>query len=74
MIAIEVVSPGNSAEEIDRKTKSYLKHGALEVRIVYPRTRSMMIHRALVTECITDEYRCALVPLTISLSDVLPAE
>ncbi len=38
MIAIEVVSPGNTAEEIDRKTKAYLKHGAEEVWVVYPRT------------------------------------
>jgi Uma2 family endonuclease len=74
MIAIEVVSPGNTAEEIQRKTAAYLNHGAEEVWIVYPRSRCMMVHKSSVAERITDFYACALVPVTISLSDILPPE
>src|SRR5277367_3633394 len=43
MIAIEIVSAGNSAEEIDRKTEAYLEEGAAEVWIVYPGTRTMKV-------------------------------
>jgi Uma2 family endonuclease len=74
MIAMEVVSPGNTAEEIQRKTAAYLKHGAEEVWIVYPLGRCMMVHRSIAVERITDVYTCALVPVTISLSAILPAE
>jgi Uma2 family endonuclease len=74
LIAIEVVSPGNTAEEIERKTAAYLRHGAEEVWIVYPGTRSMMIHRSATVERITDIYRCAVVPVSISLRDILPTE
>ena len=74
MIVIEVVSPGNTAEEIQRKTAAHLNHGAEEVWIVYPRSRCMMVHRSSVAERITDFYQCALVPVTISLSDILPPE
>jgi len=34
----------------------------------------MMVHRSSVAERITDFYQCALVPVTISLSDILPPE
>lgn len=74
MIAAEVVSPGNTAEEIERKTAAYLNHGAEEVWIVYPQTRWMMIHRKASVERITNVYRCTLVPVAISLSEILPAE
>jgi len=74
MIAIEVVSPGNTAEETERKTAAYLNHGAEEVWIVYPRTRWMMVHRKSAVERITDIYRCSLVPVAISLSDILSVE
>ncbi len=73
MIAIEAVSPGNTAEEIDRKIAAYLNHGAAEVWID-PRTRWMMVHRSSAVERITDVYRCGLVPVAISLSDILPPE
>jgi Uma2 family endonuclease len=74
MLAIEVVSPGNTAEEIQRKTAAYLQHGGEEVWIVYPRSRCMMVHRSTAVERITDVYTCALVHVTISLSAVLPPE
>jgi Uma2 family endonuclease len=74
MLAIEVVSPGNRAEEIDRKISNYLKHGAEEVWIVNPRTRWMMVHRGASVERVTDTYRCTVIPVTIILNDILPGE
>ena len=45
MIAIEIVSRGNSAEEIQRKRAAYLEEGAAEVWIVYPVSRVMDVFR-----------------------------
>jgi Uma2 family endonuclease len=43
-IAIEVVSPSNTAEELDLKTELYLEFGAREVWRFYPRTRHVVVH------------------------------
>jgi Uma2 family endonuclease len=43
-IAIEVVSPSNSAEDLATKIGLYFQYGAREVWIVYPRTRHLDIH------------------------------
>ena len=45
-LAIEVVSPGNDAEELDEKVAQYLAFGSKEVWVVYPKTRSILIHQA----------------------------
>lgn len=45
MIAIEIASRGNTAEELELKTALYLEHGAAEVWIVHPKTRTMVISR-----------------------------
>lgn len=71
MIAIEVVSSGNSAEEINRKTRAYLQHGAAEVWIVYPRTRMMTVHKGASVHEITDTYRCEAIPVVLNLSELL---
>jgi len=44
-LAIEVVSPGNTAAEIARKTAIYLAAGANEVWVVRPREREVAVHR-----------------------------
>ena len=44
-LAIEVVSPGNDAAELDVKVNQYLTHGSQEVWVVYPRTRAIWIYR-----------------------------
>ena len=44
-LAIEVVSPGNSATEIARKTEVYLGAGSTEVWVVRPRERDVAVHR-----------------------------
>ncbi|HEV2448194.1 MAG TPA: Uma2 family endonuclease [Candidatus Sulfopaludibacter sp.] len=43
-IAIEVISPSNTVEEMELKTKLYFQFGAREVWRVHPRTRCMVVH------------------------------
>jgi Uma2 family endonuclease len=43
-IAVEVISPGNSAEDLDTKTALYFEFGAIEVWLVYPKTRHVDVH------------------------------
>jgi Uma2 family endonuclease len=45
-IAIEVLSPGNSAEDIELKISQYLAAGAKVVWIVSPKARQVSIYRA----------------------------
>jgi Uma2 family endonuclease len=45
-IAIEVVSPSNTAEYLDRKIELYFEFGAREVWIVYPKTKHVIVHLA----------------------------
>jgi Uma2 family endonuclease len=44
-LAIEVVSPGNDAAELDLKVSQYLAYGSKEVWVFYPKTRSVQIHQ-----------------------------
>jgi len=43
-IAIEVVSPSDTASHIKAKISSYLQNGASSVWIVYPEDRSVVVH------------------------------
>lgn len=45
-IAIEVVSPSDTAKHLKRKIDAYLEAGAKSVWIVYPDARSVMVHTA----------------------------
>jgi Uma2 family endonuclease len=71
MIAVEIVSPGNSAEEIERKVGAYLQEGGAEVWVVYPAARSMMVSRRDQTLRVTDTYACELIRLTVKLNELL---
>jgi Uma2 family endonuclease len=42
-LAVEVVSPSDSAEDLDIKTKQYLQNGAQQVWILYPRTQTVHV-------------------------------
>lgn len=44
-LAIEIVSPSDSAEDLDRKTEQYLRAGTGAVWIVYPEIRHVIIYR-----------------------------
>jgi len=43
-LAVEVVSPGNSAEDMLAKVRQYLAAGSLAVWVVYPRLRLVEVH------------------------------
>ena len=45
-IAVEVVSPSDTAAEADRKVAEYLAAGSQRVWVVYPAGRRVVIHRA----------------------------
>jgi Uma2 family endonuclease len=44
-LAVEVVSESNTAEEMNRKVKTYLANGGIEVWVVYPTTRCVWVFR-----------------------------
>jgi Uma2 family endonuclease len=73
MIAIEIVSRGNTAEEIDRKVGAYLEEGAAEIWVVYPATRSMTVFRQQETLRITDVYQCERLGVALKLDALLTA-
>ena len=74
-IAVEVVSPSNTAAEIERKVGEYLAAGSQRVWVVYTSSRNVLAHRAegaTITysgdEVITDEE---LLPgFSLPLSDI----
>jgi len=42
-LAVEIVSPSDSAEDLEIKTKQYLQNGAQQVWILHPRTRTVHV-------------------------------
>lgn len=43
-LAVEIVSPGDTAAEVQEKVQDYLTHGTRLVWIVYPRQRVVIVH------------------------------
>ncbi len=43
-LAVEIVSPNDSAEEVTAKVYEYLAAGTAEVWVVYPRLRRVIVH------------------------------
>ncbi|MFN7919241.1 MAG: Uma2 family endonuclease [Bryobacteraceae bacterium] len=41
---MEVVSPSESAEDVDEKVDTYLAAGTKTVLVVWPKTRHVMVH------------------------------
>lgn len=44
-LAVEVVSPNDLAQEVERKVQDYLTAGAALVWVLYPETRHVMVYR-----------------------------
>lgn len=44
-LAVEVVSPSEGAQDLHRKVHQYLEHGVVVVATIYPRERSVHVHR-----------------------------
>jgi Uma2 family endonuclease len=76
MLAIEIASRGNTAEELESETARYLEQGAAEVWVLYPKTRTIMVSRKdSVLRIIEDEaYPCELIGLTVISDFWVPAE
>lgn len=45
-LAVEVVSPGDTAREVQEKVGDWLRSGARLVWVVYPSSRSVTVHRS----------------------------
>jgi len=45
-IAVEIISPSNTQEEISTKTALYLRHGAQIVWAIYPKSQLVYVYRA----------------------------
>ena len=61
-LALEVISPSNSAEQVDRKIEKYLANGAREVWVFYPKTRRVQVHRKGQIQEFRGELRSELIP------------
>ncbi len=44
LLAVEIVSPSNTAAEIETKIDAYLTHGAAEVWVLYPDSRHLWVY------------------------------
>ena len=44
MMAVEVVSPSNTALDMERKVSQYLSAGTMEVWLLYPDTRRLHLY------------------------------
>jgi Uma2 family endonuclease len=73
MLAVEIVSPGNRAEEIERKIAVYLEEGAAEIWVVYPKTRSTTVVQKEKTLRTHGDYHCELIGVTVKADDLKPA-
>ncbi len=64
-LAVEVVSPDDRANEIDDKVQLYLRYGVRMVVVVYPSSKSVVVHRP-------DQMYRLKAEDTLDLGDVLP--
>jgi Uma2 family endonuclease len=70
-LAVEVISESNRADQMDRKVKKYLSGGAIEVWVVYPKTRCVWVFRQGYAQEFRGELRSGLFPgLTIDLASL----
>jgi Uma2 family endonuclease len=75
LLAIEVLSPGNTARQIERKLTLYFETGAAEVWVVDDRSKTMTVYRKqdrqVTRSSTTEAYRSDLVGIVIPVSEVL---
>jgi len=65
-LAVEVVSPEDTMEEVDSKVLEYLQAGTQLVWIVHPKTQTITVYRSL------DKVRVLIANDTLDGADVLP--
>lgn len=74
-LAVEIVSPNESAEEVREKVRGYLSAGTALVWVIYPRTQEVVVHTpdglartygrhdTLTHETILPEFTCVIAEL-----------
>jgi len=67
MIAVEILSP---REEIDSKITIYLRGGALEVWVVNPKLRTLVIYTSETRIEVTGEYRPEAIGQKVAVADI----
>jgi Uma2 family endonuclease len=77
-LAVEVVSPSNTAQQLLDKVGDYLQAGTRLVWLVYPRTRSAIVHRSEKAAVLIEESEFldggdVLPGLRLLLSDIFAA-
>jgi Uma2 family endonuclease len=65
-LAVEVASPGDTAEEVDDKARRWLAAGCEMVWVVYPRGRSVTVYKSL------DDVRILTGDATLDGGEALP--
>jgi Uma2 family endonuclease len=62
ILAVEVISPANRRRRIEQKVELYLKNGAAEVWVVYPKKQCIRVHAlgTQVREYVLAEMDCTL--------------
>ncbi len=74
MLAVEILSPANSAADIERKLTLYLSEGGGEVWVVDSKRRIMTVYRKIgdqVVRVVVDStYTSDLLNITVDLSEV----
>ncbi len=74
-LAVEIVSPGNSASELSRKRREYFQYGVHEVWIIFPEERQVEVWSPSGCRVVphTEPLTTELLPgLSIDLSALLP--
>jgi Uma2 family endonuclease len=61
-LAIEVISESNTAEQMERKVRTYLSNGGMEVWLVYPKTCCVWVYREGHAEEFQSVLRSTLLP------------
>jgi Uma2 family endonuclease len=64
LIAIEVISPGNTAEAVERKLAKYFENGACEAWVAYSKTRRIWRYQGLQAQAVIEH--------AVSTSPLLP--
>ena len=71
-LAVEVVSPTDTAEDLDRRVQQYLGAGAQAIWVVYPETRHVIVHQSDGTSPGPSQWRCPHRPVELLPGMQLP--
>jgi hypothetical protein len=69
MVSIEVASRGNTPDDLHEKVNDCLVYGAAEVCVIYPKTRTMLVHRpggVVISVAADADYHSELLSVTFT--------